>query len=342
MASRRRKIGFRIAALSIGLLFVLGICEILIRSLPKAVIPELYPSPRYQVGTMIQPSENPNLYFELKPNEPSTEVNSEGYRGPLVPMQKPDGVQRIVGIGDSTLFGWMLPHKKTMLPQLAGMFAPDSVEAINLSCPAYDSHQELEVLKTRAMQFEPDLIVLGYDHNDPIPILPAMPLLPDKYGDNFLHSQLLRYLIRKWRSQDLRKSQKLPEGNLDVEGFYYAGPLWDAHLRALEEFMKHAQDAGVPVVVMIYCPHAKPDPDLDSEHHRLFTKPLVDFFHQHGAHVLSSYHLFQDYMQGKGVQDISSLWLKPKIPDVHPSAASHRMIAQALHDLITEKGLLKR
>ena len=166
MTSRRRRIGFRIAAMGIGLLFVLGVCEVFVRILPKAVIPELYPSPRYQVGTMIQPSENPNLYFELKPNEPSTEVNSEGYRGPIVPLQKPAGTQRIVGIGDSTLFGWLLPHKKTILPQLAAQFKPGTVEAINLSCPAYDSHQELEVLKTRAMQFDPDLIVLLYSEEE--------------------------------------------------------------------------------------------------------------------------------------------------------------------------------
>src|SRR5215472_12589199 len=60
----------------------------------------------------IQLSGDPDIVYELRPNfsgegylGEKVTINAAGFRGPLYPRQKPPRTVRIVGIGDSVMYG---------------------------------------------------------------------------------------------------------------------------------------------------------------------------------------------------------------------------------------------
>jgi lysophospholipase L1-like esterase len=83
---------------------------------------------------------------------------------------KPPGVQRILGIGDSGMFGWDVPQEENYLARLERAYAGRPglrlVEVLNAGTPGYNTQQEVEWLATRGLAFEPDIVVVGWCGND--------------------------------------------------------------------------------------------------------------------------------------------------------------------------------
>lgn len=350
--SKRPTWGLRVAVnLFLGLgstVVALGVAEVAVRLAPRHWVPELgsYQAQEFNLREVCRPSENPRLYFELIPKNPASEVNEAGYRGPLYPEKKASGVQRVVGLGDSSFYGLNVSEADGCLRQLELLLRADrcgSVEVVNLAVPGYNSRQELELLRTRGLRFEPDLIVLGYDHNDPQPLVghnKNANLLPDDYGRNPLGSELLRYVWRKLYLMRLTHAERDPGGNVCFEGNPIEGPLWDRHREALAEIGRLAKDRGIPVVVVIYDAWITRDDDRTSEHYRRLHERLLPLLREHRFYVVDCYDLFQDYMREHRRQDTKSLWVSIRYRDGHPNAKAHRIIAEAIHQTIRQHNLL--
>ena len=329
-------------------LVALGLAVVAGRLAPRPWLPELasYQSQPFNLREICRPSDNPRLYFELIPDNPASEVNAAGYRGPRYPEERPTGARRVVGVGDSTLFGWNVPEADGCLRQLELLLnarRSAAVEVVNLAVPGYNSRQELEVLTQRALRFGPDLVVLGYDHNDPQPLVghgQTATLLPDDYGRNPLGSELFRYVWRKLYLARLTDLERDPGGNVLFEGNPVEGPLWDRHLEALAEIGRRARERQVPVVVVIYDAWITRDDDRAGEHYRRLHEPLRAFFSEHDFHVVDCYDLFQEYMRENRRQDTKSLWVSILHRDAHPNARAHRMIAEAVLETIEQNQLL--
>lgn len=351
-SSRRRSWVVRLATggflIVVSLLVALVLAEFVVRAAPRSLVPELesFEAQEFNLREVCQPSENPGLYFELIPKNPSSEVNEAGYRGPLYPEKKASGVQRVVGLGDSSFYGWNISEADGCLRQLELLLRADtsgSVEVVNLAVPGYNSRQELELLRTRGLRFEPDLIVLGYDHNDPQPLVghdKTANLLPDDYGRNPLGSELLRYVWRKLYLMRLTHAERDPGGNLRFEGNPIEGPLWDRHREALAEIGRLAKDRRIPVVVVIYDAWITRDDDRTSAHYRRLHERLLPLLREHEFYVVDCYDLFQDYMREHRRQDTKSLWVSIRYRDGHPNAKAHRIIAEAIHQTIRQHNLL--
>lgn len=341
----RRPLAVRLAVnlllVMASLVVALVLGEVAIRLAPRRWVPELGNNQiqEFDLREVCRLSENPRLRYELIPDNPKAEINADGYRGPRYPEEKPPGVRRLVGLGDSSFFGWNVPESDTCLRRLEGLLRSGRstpVEVVNLAVPGYNSHQELELLRTRGLRFDPDLIVLGYDHNDSQPVIGqdrSASLLPDGYGRNPLGSELLRYVSRKLYLMRFADETRW-EGN-PVEG-----PLWDRHLEALAEIARLTREAGIPVVVVLYDAWITRDDNRPSEHYRRLHERLLPFFKQHGFYVVDCYDLFQDYMRRSQRQDTKSLWVSILYHDGHPNARAHRMIAEALYAKIEAEGLL--
>lgn len=122
-------------------------------------------------------SDNPRLVYELRPSasvyvdkfERTFTTNAAGFRDREYPRAKPDGVYRIAAIGDSVTFGWDQALDETY-PKLleAGLAAAGmaNVEVLNFGIGGYNSLQEIELIRARALAFEPDLLLLAYVMND--------------------------------------------------------------------------------------------------------------------------------------------------------------------------------
>ena len=124
----------------------------------------------------VRKSTNPRLRFELKPDssvqaEVEYHVNSEGFRGREVPIEKPEGVRRVVVLGDSIAFGYWVAEDHTFAAQLQSMLNEvggdgSPVEVLSFGVPGYNLDQEIETLRSRALVFQPDLVVVAFCLND--------------------------------------------------------------------------------------------------------------------------------------------------------------------------------
>lgn len=113
--------------------------------------------------------QRPNVEFSYNTGAKAT-ANSQGYRGPVVPDQKPPGTFRIILLGGSTTHGWGVKDDETidafMREELARQFPDRKFDVINLALDGYDSYQLVERLKADGLRFEPDLAIVNTGIND--------------------------------------------------------------------------------------------------------------------------------------------------------------------------------
>jgi len=97
--------------------------------------------------------------------------NSLGYRGREFPVDKPDGIFRIVALGGSTTYSVTVKdNEKTFTRQLENIlrdrFGTDSIEVINAGVGGYSSWESLINLQFRALDLDPDLVIIYHGTND--------------------------------------------------------------------------------------------------------------------------------------------------------------------------------
>ena len=162
--------------------------------------------------SLVRPHPDPEIFYELVPNlrrrflGTLVRTDAQGIRiGAVAPRKSTPrpGSRLIVGIGDSSMFGWGVRQRDTYLHQLEAKLnevgSDRSFEVRNLAVPGYNSEQELAVLRKKALAMGPEALVLHYDHNDPDPI--GAEYQPDyvapETGDNALGSALVKLVVRR-------------------------------------------------------------------------------------------------------------------------------------------------
>ncbi len=98
-------------------------------------------------------------------------INSRGFRGPEWDDTPAAGVTRIAMVGDSHIFGEGLLEEEIFSTRLGahlGERYPDrTFEVLNLGVSGYNTEQELQVVRRRALPADPDVVLVGYCTNDP-------------------------------------------------------------------------------------------------------------------------------------------------------------------------------
>lgn len=333
-ASRAARAAKNFLAVVMGLVVALLIAEAGIRAIPRKWVPELEPvrQAEFYLGGKARKSSNPLLYYELVPGAGDWEVNASGYRGPEHPVEKPAGTRRILGIGDSTLFGLGVAEADSYLRQLEELCNESggtNVEVLNFGVPGYNTEQELELLRTRGLAYDPDLVILGYDHNDPRPILGKVRgRMPDDYGRNAIHSELIRYARRKLYLAPHIGFRP------HADGYLAGGSDWDRHIEALAGIAKLLEARGIPVMVVVYDGWIEREEKSESRHWRMLHGPLEEVWRTHGYYVLDCYDLFQEYMRANDLRNTEPLWVSVEGKDAHPNPEGHRLIAEAIFKVI--------
>lgn len=122
----------------------------------------------------IRPSNNPQRIYEATPNargygwETNISINSYGFRGREYSIAKPADTYRIIVLGDSITFGNRLAPEENFPAVLEKLYESSGkvVEVLNLGLGGYDTLQEVATLADIGLQFQPDLVILGYCIND--------------------------------------------------------------------------------------------------------------------------------------------------------------------------------
>lgn len=167
----------------------------------------LYRMPRSSTPmvAVIRLSENRRLLYENRTgldmrfgNRP-LRTNQAGMRQDTeYPLERSPGSVRIMGIGDSAMFGWGVDQGEDYLAVTEALLnEPASgtlYEVLNLGVPGYNTRQEVELLRVRGLPYRPDIVVLGWCFNDWSP--PTF-LFEQKTFDERDYSYVWGFLFRR-------------------------------------------------------------------------------------------------------------------------------------------------
>ncbi len=153
-------------------------------ALAEGMVRVLHP----QLGTislnreLVQLSENEKLLYELRPNrsirsEVTYATNEHGMRDRSRTRSRSrtrEGAQgkvRIVTLGDSITFGYWVDQADVYTAKLESLVEANKLgevglEVLNFGVSGYNLDQEIETLRSKAMRFDPDIILFGLCLND--------------------------------------------------------------------------------------------------------------------------------------------------------------------------------
>jgi lysophospholipase L1-like esterase len=253
----------------------------------------------------------PELIYQLKPHRHwnllgvDVRTNGHGFRGDDLAERKPEGTRRIVGLGDSVMFGWGVREEATYMARLqkALQVRPElgRVEVLNCAVPGYNAPQEAALLRLTCGAFAPDLILVGYTLNDGDP-----PIFEDPPATAGILGKSRLYQLG-W---DLWTA-RVPAPSLDA--------IRRERIRqGLEQIARFARSRGTPVAFLIYPQHLKQyDPEIP--------KQIAIAL---GFAYLDLYEGFTREYRERGLSRIEDVYLGPH--DAHPNAEGHEMIAELL------------
>ena len=170
-------------------------------------------------------ADDPELVYECRPGAREVkdgvplEINSAGFRGAEMPVERRPGVRRVAVVGDSVTFAEAVPNERTFAAQAANRLGA-GWEVFNFGVTGYNSDQERIVLDRRVLPYAPDLVVIAYCMNDVTPTdgLGALCMAshPSSWGRR-LHSQVVTYVSdqvarrRSWKNRSFDRPAKLFE-----------------------------------------------------------------------------------------------------------------------------------
>lgn len=191
-------------------------------------------------------------------------INSLGFRGPGFTKAKPEGVSRIVCLGDSGTFGVRRTtlseesEKVVMrldndypgkLAQLLHVKGPANVEVVNAGVIGYTSSHGLRLLNTEILDLHPDIITIRFGFNDHLlawnrSLVPGELANPVMRGLHyyFLHWKMTHVLLRVYQYAWARH----PEWN---EGPWVSVKRFEANLH---RFAEVGRKKGIHVLFLDY------------------------------------------------------------------------------------------
>lgn len=131
----------------------------------------------HPMAAIIDVSTNLQQVFELRPGldmkfgHRKVRTNRHGMRSDVdYTEEKPADTLRIVGLGDSGMFGWDVEQGEEYMAVLERVLNERDhgirYEVLNLGVPGYNTQLEVESLVYKGLKFDPDIVVLGWCAND--------------------------------------------------------------------------------------------------------------------------------------------------------------------------------
>lgn len=229
--SRVVLLAFGLALGALGLEVALRVAAALDRNTLDALIDVPPPDPRraLTLADLIRPVGDDRIVYALRPGASGSfmgrpvSINALGMRDVERPIARDARTFRVVGLGDSHMFGWGVRREETFPAVLEEMlnqrFSPRRFEVWNLAVPGYDSVQEVETFAAEAPLLRPDLVVINWVANDmDLPSFLATP--PDVWSIrrsfliDLIHRRLRARRGRSWRGRSAFRPSSCSTGTL--------------------------------------------------------------------------------------------------------------------------------
>jgi lysophospholipase L1-like esterase len=309
------------------------------------------PGTRATLGQMIRRTRNPRLVYELKPGLDvvfaGARTTTDGTGSRTIAGKPADpSARRIVGIGDSYMFGQGVADGETYLSVLQRRLAPAGPwSVVNLAVPGYNTAMEVASLEEKALATPPRIVVIEVVGNDmDLPNFIREPARVWAYDRSFLAAFVAGRVRRLRRAPVSLESDGLrdaPEAAAGPVAHFEDDPArvppeyadmvgWPAFERSLRELARLRDAHGFAVVVLSQSPGFD---WFDRRSRRLCVQlglPFLDVGRAVRRYV--SDHGFPDYLR-------SPLAVSPDDP--HPSAQGHELAAAELHRFLEEQGMLR-
>jgi hypothetical protein len=268
-------------------------------------------------------------------------LNAEGFRDRDHARAKPAGVRRIVGIGDSYMFGWGVHADKTYLAVLEAQLREEMPwqrwEVLNLAVPGYNTAMEVETLVARGLAYAPDVVVVGWCWNDVD--LPNFVRAPAEYL-SWRRLFLWEFVRGRLRHVDLVEApdaaahagfeddpSRVPAEYRDLIG-------WDALRAALEQLARLARERGFEVLFVVFEPDGVGGALRDERRRR-----GLEEARRLGFTLIDVGAAQAEWMRLRGIPDFYRSTLTISGTDPHPSELSHSIAADLLlHHLVARYG----
>ena len=299
----------------------------------------------YRLGHLIRAAQNKDIVFELLPDldieflGKRLQTDQHGFRGPARTVGKPANGFRIVGLGDSVLFGWGVEYEEAGLPKLEKLvqqaLPARVVETIDTGVPGYNTAMEAVVLREKGLAFAPDLVLVDFVGND-LDLPNYLWTTPNylRLDRSFLYEMVVR--VRSWRGSELHgpfEWAPVRDGGAFAQDPEHVPPEY-RHLVGIAGFRRGLQDivaAGREhgFRVLLTC-HNAPWPEIRAVCDELQV-PVADI----GVRVTS-------WLRDNGYDALlgSPMTIDPKDP--HPSPLVHTWWAEAAFNKLDELGWLPR
>lgn len=242
-------------------------------------------------------------------------INSAGLRSPEVGYDKPDGVYRILSVGDSFTFGFGVGQEQTFSHLLEGKLNAEGrhVQVINTGVGNYNTIQQLSYMEIEGHKFEPDHVILNFYLNDGEDVAPYSfnPITQYLQSAVMISGAIIRLKARFASEADYR----------DVYAQLYDGERWERYEKVLGGVADFAEERDIPLTVVILA-------DLrDLEHYEFegVHDRLKDFYATRDVPVVDTRPGFTNF-------EPMHYWVAADDP--HPNEEAHRIIAQRIFEEI--------
>jgi hypothetical protein len=333
----------RLLTALVGIVVALIVCEFAVRFYRRVpLLPIVPPEPYIDNAVLYRPS--PTRLYELRPGVDALvgrqaihiHINAAGQRDDRdLPTEKPQGVFRVVVLGDSFTFGGKVPLEQSFsksLERALGAFDRSGrYEVVNLAVPGYNTEQEMLALKEAGLPYHPDLVIVNYVLNDGgrmVQLIPRNSRLPlglrrvlkrsDLVQYVYASVKYLQYRLHGGASREADKYTELSAGT----------PGWEASRAALVEIARLASSARAATLVVVWPMLV----DLGQDYpHRAKHEFVVSECRRLGIPVLDLLLTFEG-------RDASVLWAAKD--DHHPNGTALGMGAEAVvRDLAAQRML---
>jgi len=245
--------------------------------------------------------------------------------------KKKTGVKRIIGLGDSFMFGWRMSNDECYLSllekKLQRNFPDMTWEVINTAVPGYNTVMEVETLRAKGLQFSPDIVVIHYVGNDID--LPNFIQKKENYW-TLRKSFLVNFLTKRLREnsggpQDLlvpapqhslerrfeNDPKRVPDEYKDMVGE-------DACFQAMKKLKTLSRKHGFELLVVLFQAS-----DFVREMCSRLKIPFIETVHK-----------VRYAMDSLGIEQYVGSILTIGRKDPHPSALGHTIIADCIYEYL--------
>ena len=298
------------------------------------------------LGDLIRASELPDLIYELRPDlervdyvGAAVSTNADGFRRTSPTAPAADTTYRVLGLGDSVMFGQGVSDGREYLSRLEKNLNRDDPsrdwQVLNAAVPGYNTAQEVAYLRARGLAFEPDLVLVGFVSNDV-----NLPSFLNRARDPFgLGYSAFATWLNAEQSDDstgvlapaptqasrVFRVEADPE-KVEARWRHLVG--WSAVEASLNELKSLSDEHGFQVLLFSH---------RESEH----SVAALEAARARGFATCDLAPRLANYMRDHGIKNYRDSELTVSETDPHPSPVHHRIASDGLQRALERLGIAK-